>query len=799
MFFAIALGRDGDTDNVMTSVPLMAQFMPHGHCYLWTPSLVWLNVLADTFTALAYFSIPLTLISFFRRRGRDFPFNGTLLAFAIFILACGATHVMEIWNIWHSDYWLAGAIKVVTAVASIITAIYIIRLQPQLLALPGARELTDLNAALERRVAERTQELAQANAELRRREERRELVVRGNNEGVWEWDCVRDEILFSDKVYEIFRAKPTGRVESTRTAFDLFQPLDRPAMREVMRAHAEEGAPFVIEQQFRRRDGSLVWVRIRGESSRDAGGKVVRMAGSFSDIDAARRAEENLRFQSQVLAQVSDAVFATDLEQCVTYWNRAAERLYGVPASEMIGQSISVAYERVWRQPEDAQGMWDALASTGYWQGELIHGLRDGRRVFVESTVNTIKDPAGTVVGYLAVVRNVTKQLELEAQMRSSQKLEAIGLLAGGIAHDFNNLLQVINGYTAFSLESAVPWPERKANLEQVRAAGQRAAQLTAQLLAFSRRQSLRKDDLDLNQALADLLKMIRRLIGEQIQVDFIAGHNLGNVRADRAQLDQVLLNLCINARDAMPNGGRLTLETENVLVNGAFRESHPWAKPGRYVLISVSDNGGGMDKETQLRIFEPFFTTKARGEGTGLGLSVVDGVIKQHGGMVHVYSEPGLGSTFKIYLPITERAADTAGSKLPVAPARGTETILVAEDEPQVRLLAVRILERAGYRVFAAADGEEASAIFVEHCAEIALLVLDVVMPRMGGLEVRERAHRLRADVPVILCSGYAGPGLTQGDGGSPSQRLLQKPYGADELLARVRQALDTKTTGSS
>ncbi len=776
----------------MMPVPPLAQFIPHGHCYLWMPSLVWLNVIADTLIALAYFSIPLTLLAFFRKRGRDFPFNATLLAFAVFILACGATHVLEVWNIWHSDYWVAGTIKGITAVASVITAIYIIRLQPQMLALPGARQLANLNATLEQRVAERTQELAQANAELRRREERLELVIRGNNEGVWEWDHVRDEIRFSDKVYEIFHVKPPARVENTKSIFDHFTPLDRPAMAEVMRAHTEEGAPFIIEQQFRRRDDSLVWVRIRGESQRDATGKVLRMAGSFSDIDAEHRVNESMRFQSHVLAQVSDAVIASDLEQRITYWNGGAERLYGVFATEIIGQLVSAAYERVWRQPEDGPGMWAGLKSVGFWQGELIHVLRDGRRLFVESTVNTIKDPTGTVVGYLAVVRNITQQLELEAQVRSGQKLEAIGLLAGGIAHDFNNLLQVINGYTALGLDSAVPWPERKTNLEQVRSAGQRAAQLTAQLLAFSRQQALQKDDLDLNHAITELLKMIRRLIGEQILVDFIAGHDLGNVRADRAQIDQVLLNLCINARDAMPNGGRLTLETENVLVNGAFRESHPWAKPGRYVLINVSDNGSGMDKETQLRIFEPFFTTKARGEGTGLGLSVVDGVIKQHGGMVHVYSEPGLGSTFRIYLPITERAADVTGSKLQTAPARGTETILVAEDEPQVRLLAVRILERAGYKVYEAADGEEASAIFVERGAEISLLVLDVVMPRMGGLEVRERAHRLRAGVPVILCSGYAGPALTQGDSLNPTQRLLQKPYGADELLTRVRQALD-------
>ncbi|WP_158305387.1 ATP-binding protein [Opitutus terrae] len=390
--------------------------------------------------------------------------------------------------------------------------------------------------------------------------------------------------------------------------------------------------------------------------------------------------------------------------------------------------------------------------------------------------------------------RRELREGALEEQLRVAQKMEAVGMLAGGVAHDFNNLLQVIQGYTGIALEASTTIAERRASLEQVRHASERATQLTRQLLAFGRRQNLQQSDLDLNQAIRDLLRMIRRLIGEQITVDFIPGHELGNLHADRSQIDQVLLNLCLNARDAIRQGGRITIETENVLVNGAFRESHPWAQPGRYVLMTVSDNGVGMDRETTTRIFEPFFTTKNHEKGTGLGLSVVYGVVKQHGGMVHVYSEPQKGTTFKIYLPIVERSATVVGPKHTPTLARGTETILLAEDEPMVRDLARRILARAGYRVLLACDGPEACALFTQHADTIALAILDVVMPQLGGREVYDRISALRPGLPVIFCSGYAGSALGADLPGGDTRRLLTKPYGADEMLGSVREALDQR-----
>jgi PAS domain S-box-containing protein len=392
--------------------------------------------------------------------------------------------------------------------------------------------------------------------------------------------------------------------------------------------------------------------------------------------------------------------------------------------------------------------------------------------------------------------RRGLRETSLEDQLRVSQKMEAVGLLAGGVAHDFNNLLQVIKGYTAFALEASTPWEERRASLEQVRGAADRAAQLTQQLLAFGRQQTLQKGDLDLNVAITDLLRMIRRVIGEQITIAFAPGHALGNVRADRAQIDQVLLNLCLNARDALPAGGRITIEAENVLVSSTFRESHPWAKPGRYVLVTVSDNGVGMTKETAARIFEPFFTTKPKDKGTGLGLSVVYGVVKQHDGMIQVYSEPGKGTTFKIYLPIVANAFTESSSKASPLHPRGTETILLAEDEPLVRELARRILSRSGYTVLMANDGVEACALFALHGPEISLVILDVVMPQLGGPEAYERMVAARPALPVIFCSGYAGSALEAKIISAPGSRLLAKPYGADEMLAAVRAALDLEVS---
>jgi len=370
--------------------------------------------------------------------------------------------------------------------------------------------------------------------------------------------------------------------------------------------------------------------------------------------------------------------------------------------------------------------------------------------------------------------------------------MEAIGRLAGGVAHDFNNLLQAITGYTNIVLEDLPPGSQMHSDLSQVKAAADRACEVTGQLLAFSRKQLMEQKDVDLNELVQSMMKLMPRLIGEDIEVVLIRGHDIGIVRADPSQLEQVLMNLCVNARDAMPGGGKLVIETENVLINGEYCAAHSGAREGRYVLMSVTDNGQGMDKETLAQIFEPFFTTKELGKGTGLGLSSVYGIVKQHGGKVQAYSEKGKGTTIKVYLPIVERTARAVGTKIEKRVEGGNETVLVAEDEDIVLSLCERILTQAGYRVIAARDGAEAKQAFDDHADEISLALLDVVMPEAGGRSVMEYIKAKRPEVRFLFASGYTENAIHTNFVLDQGVNLLRKPYAREELLRKVREVLE-------
>jgi signal transduction histidine kinase len=381
--------------------------------------------------------------------------------------------------------------------------------------------------------------------------------------------------------------------------------------------------------------------------------------------------------------------------------------------------------------------------------------------------------------------------LELERRIAQVQKLESLGMLAGGVAHDFNNLLTVILSGATLALEAS-EHPTVQEEVGAIVAAAERARELTRQLLAMSRDQGLRLEPTDMNERLQNLRDLLRRVLPESIEIDLILGARLPLVEGDRSQLDQVFMNLCINARDAMPSGGRLTIETEQVLINGRYAETHPWAKPGRYVLITVTDNGSGMSRDVLDKIFEPFFTTKAPHAGTGLGLAVSYGIVRQHGGMLDCYSEPGVGTTFKVYLPTTERLASAVGTKLvaKVPRARANEKILVAEDDAAVRAVTLRILRRADYAVTVVESGEAAAELARRE--EFALAILDVVTP---GRPCREVVLQLRQDkpaLPIVLASGHA-PGdnlasLIRDTG----VEFLRKPFDPDGLLRTIRRVLD-------
>jgi nitrogen-specific signal transduction histidine kinase/CheY-like chemotaxis protein len=400
--------------------------------------------------------------------------------------------------------------------------------------------------------------------------------------------------------------------------------------------------------------------------------------------------------------------------------------------------------------------------------------------------------------GIQAIIRDVSERNRLENQLRQSQKLEAVGRLAGGVAHDFNNLLTVILGHSDLAISTLSPNDRLRRDLEDVREAGARAAVLTSQLLAFSRKQVLRPKVLDCNTAIANMTKMLSRLISSNIEIVTKCDADLWRAKVDPGQLDQVLLNLALNARDAMPLGGKLIIETANRRFEDEQFSGQQQIPPGHYVLLAVSDTGCGMDAETRLHLFEPFFTTKTQGKGTGLGLATVYGIVHQSGGHIAVYSEPGHGTSVKVYLPRVAGAGEVVGPSDDGAPLPvGTETILIAEDEDRVRSLAVAVLTQQGYTVVEACNGDEALALAREYGGEIQLLLTDVVMPKMSGKELADAMRRDRPALKVVLCSGYTGDTVMQQGVLDASIPFLQKPFTLRSLTFKVREVLDAGAGG--
>jgi signal transduction histidine kinase/ActR/RegA family two-component response regulator len=426
------------------------------------------------------------------------------------------------------------------------------------------------------------------------------------------------------------------------------------------------------------------------------------------------------------------------------------------------------------------------------YEVELL--AKDGKRIAVEVNTKLILQD-GVPVGVQGIARDVTKRKQLEEQLRQSQKMEAIGQLAGGVAHDFNNLLTAINGYSSLALQRVEDGHPVKPYLEEVKKAGDRAANLTRQLLAFGRKQILQPVPLNLNAVVSDMNKMLRRLIGEDIELTAKLDPDLGRVMADPGQIEQVLVNLIVNARDAMPQGGNLIIETTNVEIDSGYVSGQVGVQTGSYVKLAVSDTGVGMDEETRNRIFEPFFTTKEKGKGTGLGLSTVYGIVKQSGGNIWVYSGAGKGTTFKVYLPRAKSIARVNKEKVEEAtPRGGSETVLLVEDEEVVRGLARRILEQAGYSVVEASKADEAIRFCEEHGNEVDLLLTDVVMPEMSGKELADRLKTQRPDLKMLFMSGYTDEAIVHHGVLDSSVEFIQKPFTPAGLIEKVRDVLDLR-----
>ena len=594
----------------------------------------------------------------------------------------------------------------------------------------------------------------------------------------------------------------TGRLGSLDRLVILKKPFDVIEILQLSNALAEKWRlGRQAERQLQNLDG-LVQLRTR---ELQAANEELRR-----DIAERKQAEEALRESEQRLSEIidflPDATFAIDRQGKVIAWNRAIEKMTGCPAGAMLGKSEHeyalpfhglrrpVLIDLVLTPDKAAAGQYSFLENKdGVLVGEVEVRIQ-GKRRLVWGKASPLFNSKGETAGAIETIRDITERRDMETQLRQSQKMEAFGQLAAGVAHDFNNILTVIQGHSSLLQARPLPDAERIAAASEICLASQRAANLTRQLLTFSQRQVFQPRDLDLNGVVANMTKMLLRLIGEHIQLE--ARYSCANawVQADPGMMEQILVNLAVNSRDAMPQGGRLVLETGNVTFGPANGAARPGRRPGNFVHLAVSDTGTGIAPENLPHIFEPFFTTKEPGKGTGLGLATVFGIVERHQGWIEIESQVNAGTAFHIYLPLLARPASALAGRPPASPSPcGHETILLVEDETALRRLSRLILERKGYRVHEAESGVAAWQIWQQHRAGIDMLITDMVMP--GGLGGRELAEKVLTDKPalkIIYCSGYTNDMLGADSALRVNGNFMEKPFAPDELLRRIRAQFD-------
>ena len=592
--------------------------------------------------------------------------------------------------------------------------------------------------------------------------------------------CYRDFLGYSEA--EIMELGPRG----------LLHPDDwEPSMALSIRLRSGEIPLFHMEQRYIRKDGTVVWADTQITVLRDKDGQLINTIGWVQDITDRKRVEAEHELLTTAIEQAAEVVIVTDAQGAIQYVNPAFELTTGYSRREALGQNPRVL--KSGNHDENFyKAMWQTIIGGKTWKGRLTNKRKDGTYYTEEATISPVLDSAGIIENYVAVKRDITRELNLEVQFIEAQKMEAVGQLAGGIAHDFNNILSAITGY-GYLLQTKLDRNDPlQADVEQILESANRAADVTRSLLVFSRKQIINPLPWDVNDLLRKSVKLLSRFIGEDIEIVVDLTDEDVICLVDAAQMDQVLMNLATNARDAMPKGGRFVLSTKRVTLDETSLEGNYYIKPGAYALISISDTGIGMDQETESKIFEPFFTTKPTGKGTGLGLAMVYGIIKKLDGYIEVKSEISKGTTFLIYLPLTQRIKDVIKNEDESLPEVGSEAILVAEDDEKLRDLYHTVLSSSGYAVILASDGDDAIRQFTENKDKIQLAMLDMIMPKKSGKEVYDAIKRVKPEMKVIFVSGYTADRMDEDILVEKNVNFICKPVSPKYLLRKVRDVLD-------
>ncbi|MBF0559927.1 MAG: PAS domain S-box protein [Nitrospirae bacterium] len=772
----------------------ISDYMAHGFCLLWEPQLVWLHVISDILTGIAYYSIPIAMFYFAYKR-RDLPFLKTFILFGVFILACGTTHFLAAYTVYVPAYWQQGIVKAITAVVSVLSAILFIPMLPKAIALPSLtkalEDVRQLNIRLKNQLDEnQVAAKALADSETRLRsivQTAQDAIIsisRDNEIVLWNkgaeqiFGYTSDEALGND----ISIIMPPRHIQPHKQAVEQFFATGR------LKYNGK-----VLELSGLRKDGSEFPIELSVATWETTDG--VFFTGIIRDVSERKQIEEDLhkseRNYRSLFETINDGIYRSTIDGRFTMLNPAGARMLGYDSpDDAIGQSAI----QHWEDPEDRRRFIEILGKEHSVRFYAIRALRkDGKNVLMELSARLLTNANEDSVGIEGIMRDVTAQKHLETQLRQAQKMEAIGHLAGGIAHDFNNILTGIIGYYAIIDRKMKTDDPSRPHLSVIKDLALKAANLTNSLLAFSRKQVIDVKNTSINDIVFKMQNILSRIIGEDIKLTAQLALEDLTAKVDRGQIEQVLMNLVTNARDAMPNGGTLTISTQKQAIDENFVRAHHYGEIGNYVLISVSDTGIGMDEKTKEQIFEPFFSTKEVGKGTGLGLAMVYGIIKQHNGFINLYSEPNQGTIFRIYLPLaeSEKEGEIIPEKIPLP--TGNETILLVEDDQSVMNVTKLFLEDCGYKVIEAVDGDEALKVFIDNKDSIKLVISDLILPKKHGKDFYNDAKKIVPGMKVLFMSGYTADVISTKGLLPEGMNFMTKPVDPDKMLRRVREILDS------